>query len=358
MNDVTPVNELMTLDSIIERARQNLSPELWDYVSGGAESETTLRRNRAGFDRVGFRPHLLSNVSGRSTETTFLGQQLSMPIMFAPVGSIARYHPDGVRAVARVSEQIGTMTFVSSSATPSLEEVREQVAGPLVYQLYVRGERGWMTERVRRAEDAGCAGICVTVDFVVQGRRDRNRANNGFKAIVHNSDELLHQETFTWEEFAWLRTVTDLPLILKGVTTEEDGRLAVEHGANVVHVSNHGGRQLDHLPGSIEVLSEVVDAVRGNADVIIDSGFVRGSDVVKAISLGAKAVLIGKMMVWGLAAGAEGGLVRAAELMQEEILDCMSLIGARRISDLDRSFVRPVSEPGRTDWVGFAPSPH
>lgn len=353
-----PVADLLTMDAIINRARHNLSPELWDYVSGGAESETTLRRNRAGFDRIGFRPHLLSNVLGRDSATTFLGTELSLPVMFAPVGSIARYHPDGVRAVARVGEKLGTMTFVSSSALPSLEEVREQVAGPLVFQMYIRGDRDWITERVRRAEAVGCRGLCVTADFVVQGRRDRNRANDGFKAIVHNSAELLHQETFTWAELAWLRTITELPLILKGVTCTEDARLAVEHGVDVVHVSNHGGRQLDHLPGAIEVLGEVVDVVDGRADVIVDSGFIRGSDVVKAIAIGAKAVLVGKLMVWGLAAGAEEGLARVVQLMQEEILDCMSLVGARRIADLDRSFIRPVSAPAASDWVGFAPSPH
>jgi glycolate oxidase len=358
MGHAQPVSELMTMDSIIGRARDELSPELWDYVSGGAESETTLRRNRAGFDRIGFRPHLLSNVLGRTTKTTFLGTELALPVMFAPVGSLARYHSDGVRAVARVGEKAGTLTFVSSSAVPSLEEVREQVSGPLVYQMYVRGDREWITDRVRRAEAARCKALCVTADFVVQGRRDRNRENNGFKAIVHRSDDLLHQETFTWDEFAWLRSITDLPLILKGVTSAPDAVSAVEAGANVIHVSNHGGRQLDHLPGAIEVLAEIVDAVGGRADVIVDSGFVRGSDVVKALALGAKAVLIGKLMVWGLAAGAEEGLHRVVELLQEEISDCMSLLGVKSLDQLDRSYVRPVSMPARSDWVGFASSPH
>jgi isopentenyl diphosphate isomerase/L-lactate dehydrogenase-like FMN-dependent dehydrogenase len=351
----TPVTALQTMDAIIERARQNLSPELWDYVAGGAESETTLRRNRAGFDRIGFRPRLLSSVLGRHTRTSFLGVDLALPVMFAPVGSIARYHPDGVAAAARVGEQLGTMTFVSSSAQPSLEAVREQVAGPLVFQIYVRGDREWLAERVRRAEAAGCAGLCVTADFIVQGRRDRNRDKDDFKAIVHDSAELQHQETFTWEEFAWLRSITPMPLILKGITHAGDARLAVEHGADVVHVSNHGGRQLDHLPGAIEVLQEITEAVGGDADVIVDSGFVRGSDVVKALALGAKAVLVGKLMVWGLAAGGEEGLHRVMQLMGEEILDCMSLVGVRTVDQLDAGYVRPVTPPGDSSWVGFAP---
>jgi glycolate oxidase len=348
----------MTMDSIIRRAREELSPELWDYVSGGAESETTLRRNRAGFDGIGFRPHLLSNVLGRTTRTTFLGTELSLPVMFAPVGSLALHHPDGVRAVAKVGEKVGTVTFVSCAAVPSLEEVREQVSGPLVLQLYVRGGRSWITDWVRRAEAAQCKALCVTVDFIVQGRRDRSRENNGFKAIVHQSEALLHQETFTWDEFAWLRSITDLPLILKGITTAEDAATAAETGADVIYVSNHGGRQLDHLPGAIEVLAEIVDSVNGRADVIADSGFVRGSDVVKAIALGARAVVIGKLLVWGLAAGAEEGLGRVVELLQEEILDCMSLVGVKSLSQLDRSYVRPVSRPAESSWIGFADSPH
>lgn len=365
----TAIAEFPTITTIIEAAHRNLKPEVWDYLSGGAESEVTLRRNRAGFDRIAFRPRLMRGVVGRDISTSFVGHDLRLPVMLAPVGSITRYHPDGALACARVAERKGTITFVSNLAKPTIEEVSARVDGPLVLQLYVRGDRSLAEAEVRRAEAAGCVAICLTADLAAPGHRERNLVNAfagprgaGPAANPDNpgglNDLFLSNEALTWDDFAALRKVTDLPLIIKGITCAEDARLAVEHGADVVYVSNHGGRQLDHLRSSIEVLPEVVDAVGGQAEVIIDSGFVRGADVLKALALGARAVLIGKMMGWGLAAAGEPGLDRTLDLIGEEVSDLMAHLGVRRLDELTTASVQPAYAPPDSDWIGFASGVH
>jgi isopentenyl diphosphate isomerase/L-lactate dehydrogenase-like FMN-dependent dehydrogenase len=199
---------------------------------------------------------------------------------------------------------------------------------------------------VREAEAAGCRAICLTVDAPVGGVRDRNRRNR----FVSRREEipLAWRLNFTWADFDWLRTVTTLPLMIKGITTTEDAALAVEHGADVVYVSNHGGRQLDSMPATIEVLPEIVAAVGGRAQVIVDSGFTRGSDVVKAIALGASAVGIGKLLVWSLAAGGEPALERALNLLRDEMLNIMALLGINAVDELNASVLRDLSAVG--DW--------
>ena len=341
----------MTIPEIIDAAQAKLSQALWDYASGGAETEATLRRNRSAMERWIFRPRVLVDVRHRDLSTVFLGHRLAFPVMLAPIGSIEFFHPDGALAAARVAARLGTIAFVSTMASPGLEAVAAGAKGPLVFQLYVRGDREWVVAMVRRVEQAGYAALCVTVDSTVYGRRERDlhhrfsprealsRPNLGDARV--NRDE--YQSGWTWEDLAWLRRSTRLPLILKGVLTPEDAVRAVEHGVDVVYVSNHGGRQLDHATAAIDVLGEIVRAVAGRAEVLVDSGFVRGTDVVKGLALGARAVLVGKLQAWGLAADGEAGLQRALELLQEEISTTMALIGARRVSELGPDCVKPAA---------------
>lgn len=284
---------------------------------------------------------------------TFLGRDLALPVMLAPVGSIGQYDTDGALAAARAAERAGTVTFVATTAVPPVDEVASQTTGPLVYQLYVRGDDKWVETRIRRAEEAGCIAICLTGDVVVLGRRDRN-LRRGFTVAPPDGRER-YQESFTWRDVGRIRAMTELPFMVKGIMSADDARLAVEVGANVVCVSNHGGRQLDHLPGTLDVLPEVVDAVAGRAEVLVDGGFVRGSDVLKAIAMGARAVLIGKLMVWGLAAAGEAGLERVLELLHEEMLDTMANLGIREIAELGPNTLRPVAPTAESSWIGFAP---
>jgi isopentenyl diphosphate isomerase/L-lactate dehydrogenase-like FMN-dependent dehydrogenase len=350
-------DQFPTIESIVHGARRAMRRDSWDYVSGGVSGETTLRRNRQAFERIGFRPRLLRDIGERTTSRQVLGARLRVPIMFAPVGSIGEYHPRGMGAVAEVAEEAGTLAFVSTAAHPGLPAVRERVGGPLAFQLYARGDRNWILERVRIAEEAGCVAICVTADAPVLGLRQRN-LRNGFdfnlKPYQHERAQFDFQEHFTWKDFEWLRSITALPLAVKGVTCADDVIMARELGAEIVYASNHGGRQLDDLPSTIELLPELVDA-SGGLEVIVDSGFVHGADVVKAIAMGARGVLIGKLMVWALAAGGKAGLHRALAILHHEMLTVMALIGVASLDELGPQHLRTIEPSSRSDWVGFLP---
>jgi isopentenyl diphosphate isomerase/L-lactate dehydrogenase-like FMN-dependent dehydrogenase len=344
-----------TIPSIVEGAQQKLSPELWDHSGGGVEFETTLRRNRAAFDRIGFRPRLMRDVRSRSTARSFLGRDLTLPVILSPIGSIHHYDPDGAISSGRAAERAGTIMFLSTEAPPGITAIRAAgVKGPVVYQLYVFGERDWIVERIRLIEDAGCIGLCFTADAPVGGNRDRNKRNR----FISRTEDISfgYREHFTWEDFDWLRSVTDLPLMIKGLTSPDDAKLAVEHGADVVYVSNHGGRQLDHQQGGIEVLPAMAEAVAGQADVVFDSGILRGSDVVKAIALGATAVGIGKLQAWSLAVGGEDLLVQALELLRDEMLSVMGLLGVNTLAELGPGNLCELTPAPDTGWIGFQSS--
>ncbi|GIW08743.1 MAG: alpha-hydroxy-acid oxidizing enzyme [Dehalococcoidia bacterium] len=352
---------LPTIPALIAAARARLPSVLWDYATGGAESETTLRRNRAAFDRLAFRPRVLRDVSRVDVTATFLGQRLALPVMLAPVGSIALFHPDGALAAARAAAAAGTLAFIGSLASPALEEVRAGCSGPLVFQLYLSGDRRWQERIVRRVEEAGYLALCVTVDSAMYGRRERDLINRFVPSLDRPNLRDLgpaaarregprREASATWDDIAWLRSMTPLPLILKGILTGEDARLAVEHGVDVVYVSNHGGRQLDHAPATIEVLPEVVAAVSGRAGVVLDSGVVRGTDVLKALAFGADAVLIGKLLLWGLAASGEEGVRRALDLIAEEIRVSLANLGASSLGELSPASLRPSEPPPATIW--------
>jgi glycolate oxidase len=366
--DVETPDGLLTVREVVDAARARLSPQVWDYSCGGADSETTLRRNRSAFDHLAFRPRVLKGVGRPDVSNTFLGHRLSLPVMLAPVGSIARFHPDGALACARVADRAGTASFVGTLASPSLEQVRAGAGCPLFFQLYVYGDRRWTERLVRRVEEAGYSAICLTVDLAAYGRRERDLHNRFFPresierpnlGAAYEAASLVVRDEYnaglTWEDLAWLRGITDLPLMLKGILSAEDATLAVEHGVDVVYVSNHGGRQLDHAPAAIEVLPEIAEAVGGRAAVVADSGFMRGTDVVKALAMGASAVAVGKLMVWGLAAGGEDGLLRTLELLKTEIATTMVNVGAGRVADLGPHVLRPSLPPAPAPWPVGAP---
>jgi isopentenyl diphosphate isomerase/L-lactate dehydrogenase-like FMN-dependent dehydrogenase len=353
---VSSADELLTIGEIEQRASRVLTKEIYDYVAGGGGQEATVRGNREAIERILFRPRIMRDVSKRSTATTFLGVPLSMPIMLAPVGSIALLDPEGAAACARAAHAIGTSMFVATYSRPSLEEVRRRSDGPLFFQLLVRGDRKWMAEIVRRVEDAGYAGLCVTVDIDVEARRERMIVNRFSRRAAHgpspnvllpDPDSHVYSERWDWKELEWLRAQTELPLILKGVTAPEDAELAIEHGVQVIYVSNHGGRSLDYQAASIESLEAVAAAVAGRAEVLVDGGFMHGEDVLKAVALGARAVLIGRLQCWALAAAGEEGLKRALELLRQELSIAMGLLGLVDIASVDRRCLVP---PRRDSW--------
>jgi isopentenyl diphosphate isomerase/L-lactate dehydrogenase-like FMN-dependent dehydrogenase len=338
--DESAASSFLSLQEIVAAARRNLSQDLWDHLSGGSDSETTLARNRQALDGLALRQRVLVDVRNIDITTTLLGQKLSTPVFLAPVGGFVGFvHPDGACNVARAAVAHGTAAFISTAAKPSLEAAAAVVKQPLIFQLYVRADRKWVEDILDRAKAAGYRALCICVDRNYYGRRERDiisRAN-----VREGFGDPSYQMALNWNDVGWMKERMGGPLILKGIATAEDARLAVEHGADAVYVSNHGGRQLDHGQATIEVLPEVVKAVSGRAEVLWDGGVQRGTDVVKALALGARAVGVGKMLGWALAAGGEPGVKRMLELMDVEIRTAMGLMGATSLSALDPNWVRP-----------------
>ncbi len=334
-------------------ARAKLEDGPWDYLRGGAETETTFLRNRAALDAIAFRPRVLRDVEHVDTATSLLGHRLRIPVVLAPIGSLQDFDPDGGAAAARAANGFGIIKMQSWGSHPGLEAVAASCAGPKLYQLYVRGDARWVDDHVRRAMDAGYVGFCVTVDLDYYAKRERDIAKRYVTTARRTGGKDEHfQKRFDWRDVDRIKARFDTPLIIKGIATAEDARLAVEHGVDVVYVSNHGGRQLDHGRGAIDVLPEVVDAVAGSAQVMVDGGFLRGSDVVKAMALGADAVGMGRMYGFALAADGERGVFRLLEILEDEIRACLGMLGVTRFADLDASYLRhgerPVLAPGYT----------
>jgi isopentenyl diphosphate isomerase/L-lactate dehydrogenase-like FMN-dependent dehydrogenase len=330
--------DFVTNQDIIVAARRNLTDNVWHYLTGGAESETTMRRNRYGFDSLAFRPRVLVDVSKIDPSTSFLGHKLKIPVMLAPIGSLQSITPDGGVAVARAAEQCGTINFVSSVTQPSLEEIAGAGRSPKIFQLYVQGDLTWVENLLSRVKRAGYAALCLTVDTAHYGHRERQMMDRWLPPSRRGVG-YEYRAGLTWDTLDAIKEMAGLPFTLKGVATAEDAAIAVEHGVSAIYVSNHGGRQLDHGRATIDMLAEIIAAVDGKAEVILDGGITRGSDVLKAIALGARAVAIGKLQGWGLAANGQTGLVRVLEILESEIVTTMGLLGVTRLDQLNPAYL-------------------
>ncbi len=337
-------DEFQTLHEIVKQARENLSREVWDYVAGGTETETTLKRNRTALDSIAFRPRVLRDVSAIDCSSTFLGDRLRIPVLLAPIGSLEAVESGGAVTAAKAAGEFGVASILSSVCKPALEEVAAASDCPLIYNLYVRGDADWVADHARRAVDAGCRAFSVTVDSAIYSRRERDIAKRYKSPARRRATGMEVQAGFTWDHVKRIRDAIDIPLILKGIATAEDAATACGVGVDVIYVSNHGGRQLDHGLGAIEVLPEVVREAGAKAAVVVDGGFMRGTDIVKAIAAGADAVGIGRLQCFGVAAAGRAGLVRVLELLEVEIRTCLGLLGADTFDALDESCLRP-AEP-------------
>jgi glycolate oxidase len=319
----------------VAAARSNLQPGPWSYLIGGAETETTVKRNRQALDSIAFRPRVLRDVSRIDSSSTFLGRKTRLPVMLAPIGGLESIVDGGAAAAARAAAQFGVPQMLSSVCQPGLEQTAAAADAVRVFQLYVRGDDAWVDDFVRRAKDNGFCAFCLTVDVAHYSRRERDIVGRFVKPWRARAVEgAAFQAGLSWDHVKRFKDKHDLPLIIKGIATVEDAEIAVQHGVEVVYVSNHGGRQLDHGLGSLSVLPEVIKTVAGRAEVWVDGGFMRGSDVVKAIALGAKTVGIGRLCGLGLAAGGPAGLVRTLELLEEEIRTCLGLLGVTSYAEL------------------------
>ncbi len=331
-------------------AKEKVSNETWDYLMGGGETEATLARNRMAIDQLVFRPRVLRNVEKVSTRAKVLGHDLRLPVILAPIGSLQDIVSTGGLAPTQAAAKFGAMHMLSSVCKPGLEQVAAANDHPKLFQLYVRGDEAWVDGMIAKAVEHNYAGICLTVDLDYYGRRERDIAKR-YKPSARQAQSTTadpFQARFSWADIKRIRKNCKKPLILKGIATAEDALIAIEHGVDVVYISNHGGRQLDHGKGGMDVLPEVVEAVRGRAEVFVDGGFFRGTDIVKAMALGANAVAVGKLQGLALAAGGEAGAVRMLELLEDEVRRTLGLLGVTSYAELDRSYVASASPLPRT----------
>ncbi|KAK2384005.1 Aldolase-type TIM barrel family protein [Trifolium repens] len=337
---------ITNVDEYAAIAKEKLSKVIYDYYASGAEDQWTLKENRNAFSRILLRPRILIDVSKIDLTTTVLGFKISMPIMIAPTGQHKMAHPEGECATARAASAAGTIMTLATGATFSVEEVASTgPAGIRFLQLYMFKDRNVATQLVRRAEKAGFKAIVLSVDSVI-GRREANIKNRftfpSYVRLKHyegmglirtkdsspaSATNGIYDRSLNWKDVKWLQTITSLPIILKGVLTAEDTKLAIQAGAAGIIVSNHGGRQLDYVPATIMALEEVVQAAEGRILVFMDGGVHRGTDVFKALALGASGVFIGRPVVFSLAAEGEAGVRKVLDMLHDELEITMALCG-------------------------------
>lgn len=335
-------DEFLTLHEFAAAARQRLDANGWDYLVGGTETETTLKRNRLALDSIALRPRVLRDVSRIDSTATLLARPVRLPILLAPVGALETFDGQAAVATARGAGGFGVPMMLSSVSKLTKREVRDATASPLMFQLYVRGGGRFIEDHVEEAIAARMEAFCLTVDTAVYSRRERDivkRFAKPWRAGVGDEAQRA-QAALTWKDVERIRRAYDIPLILKGIATTEDARIALDHGVEVIYVSNHGGRQLDHGLGAMDLLPGIVEAVGGRATIIVDGGFVRGTDIVKAIALGADAVGLGRLYCYALAAAGAPGIVRMLEIIEDEVKCAMGLLGVTRLSELDPSYVQ------------------
>jgi isopentenyl diphosphate isomerase/L-lactate dehydrogenase-like FMN-dependent dehydrogenase len=329
------------MTEIVHAAQTTLEPRVWDYIVGGSETETTLRRNRAAIEALAFRPRVLRDVRAIDTSVTVLGTPLRIPYILAPVGSLQTIHPSGSVSQVRAACAFGTLPVISSVTQPAFEEAAAAAAGAKWFQLYVRGDFDWIAEIVGRARKAGYTALVVTVDVAQYSNRERQTMHEWEAGSRRGAGGQEFQAALDWKLLDRIRRVAKMPVIVKGIQTAEDARIALARGLDGVWVSNHGGRQLDHARASLTVLPEVVDAIRGKIPVIVDGGFMRGTDIVKAMALGATAVAGGKLHALALGAGGEAAVTAMLQLVRAEIKTTLALLGVTKFKHLDRSYVAP-----------------
>jgi L-lactate dehydrogenase (cytochrome) len=382
------MRHIVNIADLRAAAKKRLPKVVFDYIDGGADAEWTLRENSRVFDDVPLRPRSAVDTPKVDLRTTVLGQSIELPFLLAPVGSSRLFYPRGEEVAARVAGDAGTIYALSTLAGCAVGDVKKATRGPVWYQLYLLGGREVSTAGIERAKNAGCSALVVTVDTPVAGNRERDIRNGTrelvsgapfkmlpysfqflarprwlaaflldgglmkFPNVVLNGRPMpyadvaaaLEQSVVSWDDFKWIRDAWRGPIVVKGVHTADDARRAIDHGAAAVVVSNHGGRQLDGVAPTLRVLPDVLAATNGQAEVLLDSGIRRGSDVVKALCVGARAVLVGRAYAYGLGAAGGEGVARAIDILRSGIIRTMKLLGCASVRDLDRSFVQIPAE--------------
>jgi glycolate oxidase len=333
-------NNFVTLPEIRRVAHKRLSRDVWNFGAGASETEMSKRRNRRALDQLAIRQDVLVDVREIDLTTTFLGVPLSMPLMIAPMGGLVLFHHQGDVEMARGASMGDTLVALSGATGWPVEDVAKAGPGPKLFQLYHHGDRTWVADLLARVEASGYISVCLTVDTQLYSRRERDIVNRysprQAMSVAPNprGPDPNYQARLTWADVEWLKKTTRLPVGLKGIMTARDARRAIDTGVEVIWVSNHGGRQLDHTQATVDALPAIVDAVAGRAAIVIDGGFRRGTDVIKAAALGANVVAMGRAMLWGLAADGADGVASALDILRQELRTSMGLCGQTSVRNL------------------------
>jgi isopentenyl diphosphate isomerase/L-lactate dehydrogenase-like FMN-dependent dehydrogenase len=367
MNDATRIRppaaelgasseEFQNLHEFVRKARANLNQNAWDYIVGAAETETTMRRNRMALDEIAFRPRVLRDVTRIDASVEVFGRRLRLPVMLAPVGALEMFDPGAGASVVRGAATFGAAHMLSSVTEPGLQQVAEAAPGALrIYQLYVRGDDAFVEDCVNRAIAGGYTAFCLTVDTAHYSRRERDIAKRYVRASRIRATGGDFQKGLEWRTVKLIKEKYKIPLVLKGIATAEDAAIALDHGVDWIYVSNHGGRQLDHGRGAMHVLPEIVAAVAGRARIMVDGGICRGADIVKAIASGADLVGIGRLQCWALAASGEAGISRMLELLEDEVVRCLGLLGVKNFAELDKTYLHRATPTTLPDVLSAFP---
>ena len=356
--------DCLNLREVEAIARERLAPMAWDYYASGADDEHCVARNCAGFERYHLHHRVLVDVATRELATRVLGERIAMPVLVAPTAFHRLAHEDGELATVRGAGDAGTLFVLSTLSNTAVEDVVAAASGPVWFQLYVYKDRGATEALIRRVEAAGCRALVLTVDAPLLGRRERDvknrfalppglgvqnlfaegyaplRAAEGESGLAAYFQTLL-DPAMTWNVIEWLRSITKLPVIVKGIVRADDAATAIARGAAGIVVSNHGGRQLDSSPATIDVVARIADAVAGRGEILLDGGVRRGTDVIKAIALGARAVLVGRPILWGLAAGGRDGVAGVLAMLRRELDLALALCGCPNVAAITRDLVMP-----------------
>ena len=344
-------NEIVSLQEFYQFAKKNTPIETWDYIIGAADTETTFKKNRHSLDTYAFRPRVLRDVENVDTSIQLFDYNFLLPVFYAPIGSMQDFVKDGALNSTLSASDKKIFHMLSSTWSGGVDIIGKSVDYPKIYQLYIRGDNNWVDNQISKAIDNGFIALCLTVDLDAYGRRERDLLKRYKTTSRRTATDPEYQMKFSWNDVNRIKNKFNIPIILKGIATEEDAKICVDEGIDVIYISNHGGRQLDYGIGGADLINPISQVVKNKAKIFFDGGVSRGTDIVKAIALGADCVGIGRLQCYAAATNGRDGLNKMIDILQHEILVCMRLLGVNNLNDLDDNYIKKdtsISNPSLT----------
>ena len=351
MSMINNPDEIVSLQEFYQFAKKNTPIETWDYIIGAADTETTFKKNRHSLDTYAFRPRVLRDVENVDTSIQLFDCNFLLPVFYAPIGSMQDFVKDGALNSTLSASDKKIFHMLSSTWSGGVDIIGKSVDYPKIYQLYIRGDNNWVDNQISKAIDNGFIALCLTVDLDAYGRRERDLLKRYKTTSRRTATDPEYQMKFSWNDVNRIKNKFNIPIILKGIATEEDAKICVDEGIDVIYISNHGGRQLDYGIGGADLINPISQVVKNKAKIFFDGGVSRGTDIVKAIALGADCVGIGRLQCYAAATNGRDGLNKMIDILQHEILVCMRLLGVNNLNDLDDNYIKKdtsISNPSLT----------